>query len=188
MIQDLSSKIVDYLDKEVILKENKEIYLYGARLLISTFIGTAVLMTIGVLGNRLIEAIIYEVVLSTSRQIMGGYHSKSYLGCILIYNIIFIFDVLILDFIEIGLFTLITIEILGFFITYYNCPIDHVNKVISIKKKNIFKKHSILFISVYIVLINIFYFKNNNYTSLLIVIFINIQFLTIGGRLDYYKD
>lgn len=72
MIYTLSDKLILYLEKNNVLKEDKEIYLYGARLVISTLIGTVLLFLVGIITNHFIEAVLYEIVMSSSRSILGG--------------------------------------------------------------------------------------------------------------------
>ena len=79
MIDSLSNKLVNYLDKGNYLDEDKEIYLHGAKLIISEVIGTLLLLVLGLMTNHFIEAVVYEIVLSSTRSILGGYHCKSYI-------------------------------------------------------------------------------------------------------------
>ena len=67
MIDSLSNKLVNYLDKGNYLDEDKEIYLHGAKLIISEVIGTLLLLVLGLMTNHFIEAVVYEIVLSSTR-------------------------------------------------------------------------------------------------------------------------
>lgn len=71
MINNISNIIVNYLDKNNVLKKEKNIYIHGARLLISTLIGTLLLIIIGIISHHFVEAIIYEIIISSSRSILG---------------------------------------------------------------------------------------------------------------------
>ena len=57
MIDSLSNKLVNYLDKGNYLDEDKEIYLHGAKLIISEVIGTLLLLVLGLMTNHFIEAV-----------------------------------------------------------------------------------------------------------------------------------
>lgn len=70
MIYKLSENIVDYLEKNHVLKEDKEIYLYSTRLMISTLIGTILIFIIGIVTNHFIEAIIYSHLYLVSNDII----------------------------------------------------------------------------------------------------------------------
>ena len=139
MICILSNRLVDYLERCLCLKEDKEIYIYGAELLISSMIGTVLLLFIGFVSHHFVEAIIYEILISSSRSILGGYHCKSYYTCIFSYLIIFMGDLLFIQYFYININQLIFIEILGFLVTIFNCPIDNINKKCTLKKRKIFK-------------------------------------------------
>lgn len=69
MIHELSKTIVHYLEKNNTLHEGKEIEMCEFNICISTFIGTSLLFVVGILTNHFIEAIIYEVIMSSSRSI-----------------------------------------------------------------------------------------------------------------------
>lgn len=68
MIDSLSNKLVNYLDKGNYLDEDKEIYLHGAKLIISEVIGTLLLLFLGLMTNHFIEAVVYEIIPLTSTK------------------------------------------------------------------------------------------------------------------------
>ncbi len=185
MICILSNRLVDYLERCLCLKEDKEIYIYGAELLISSMIGTVLLLFIGFVSHHFVEAIIYEILISSSRSILGGYHCKNYYTCIFSYLIIFMSDLLFIQYFIININQLIFIEILGLLVTIFNCPIDNINKKCTLKKRKIFKGYSVFYITIYIIIMNIMFLFHINYIQIIIYIFININILTLGGRLNY---
>lgn len=99
MIHTLSQYITNYLIKHKIIDQETEIYEYGFELMISTWIGTILVLIIGGFTNHFLDAVIYECVFRFTRIYTGGYHCKTYTKCILSYVfffIIFIFYFLIL--------------------------------------------------------------------------------------------
>lgn len=187
MIYRLSNNIVNYLERTCGLKEDKEIYLFGTRLLISTLIGTMLIFLIGIMTDYFIEAVIYEISMSSSRRILGGYHSKTYLGCILIYSSLFILTLLMSNVFEYQIGFIILIEVLSLILVYMFCPVENVNKLLSLKKKQIFKKYSLLYISIYSLMIIILYMNKISYFNIFINTFIIIDLLIAGGKRDYEK-
>lgn len=187
MIYRLSNNIVNYLERTCGLKEDKEIYLYGARLLISTLIGTMLIFAIGIMTDCFIEAVIYEISMSSSRRILGGYHSKTYLGCILVYSGLFIITLLMVNFFEYQIELIILIELLSLMLVYKLCPVENVNKFLSLKKKQIFKKNSLVYISIYSLMIIILYMNKVSYFNIFINTLIIIDLLIVGGKRDYEK-
>ncbi|MCB5635118.1 accessory gene regulator B family protein, partial [Bifidobacterium animalis] len=66
------------------------------------------LLFLGLMTNHFIEAVVYEIVLSSTRSILGGYHCKSYAACICTYAGFFLAGVIFLNYYH---FTLMTILI-----------------------------------------------------------------------------
>lgn len=187
MIYSLSDKVVDYLEVNNYLKEDKDIYMHGARLVISSIIGTSFVFLIGIITNHFIEAILYEIIMSSSRKIMGGYHCKSYASCIGLYIFIFSLGISCLNHLFISFHLLLVIKVIGIVITFVLCPVRHVHKEVSELKRLRFKVYSVMYVIIYTFILNILYFFNLPYFHMFLYIFISIQFLTIGGRIEYGK-
>ena len=135
---------MNYLDKGNYLDEDKEIYLHGAKLIISEVIGTLLLLVLGLMTNHFIEAVVYEIVLSSTRSILGGYHCKSYAACICTYAGFFLAGVI--------------------FLNYYH------------------------FTLIYLTIIAALFHIHNGYLDIMVYIFIVINLLMLGGKIDYEKS
>ena len=188
MIQEISRKIVDYLEIHNYLKEEREIYEYGCRSVISSMIGTILILIIGFMTNHPIEAILYEVVISSSRSILGGYHCKSYRSCIITYVNIFAGGLIISHYIKVSWVILLFIEMIGLLITVFLCPVENVNMRLSDVKKTIFNKYSIMYVFILINIINVMFIFDYKYVNIFIYIFMIIHILTVGGVVDNGKD
>lgn len=188
MIHELSKTIVHYLEKNNTLHEDREIYIHGSNICISTFIGTSLLFVVGILTNHFIEAIIYEVIMSSSRSILGGYHCKSYTKCITTYVSLFIVGIIVIKNISFHFISVVILEILSVIITYIFCPVQNINKTLSPRKYNKFKVYSMIYIFTYICLVNILYVFHFQYRDIFIYMLLLIQILTIGGTCDYEKS
>lgn len=187
MIEGLANSFVDYLDRGNYLKEDREIYLHGTKLIISELIGTVILLVIGLITGNLIEAIIYEVVLSTTRSIMGGYHSDSYAGCIEVYSGFFLIGVIFLSYHHFSLNELLVIAGLGSLNIFVLAPVDHVNKVASVKKHQVYKMYSRITLLVYLIIMAALFTWHSSYIDIFIYIFIVINLLLVKGKMDYEK-
>lgn len=187
MIKDTSTKIVNYLENNHMLKEDKAIYIYSVNIIISTLIGTLYILLIGILTDYFIEAILFECIFSTSRAIMGGYHCKSYVSCIVTYVTIFIICILLNEAVTFQKMEIILLEIFSLINTWKLAPVQNIAKNISFKKKQIFKKYSLLYIFIYSTIINFIYQFNIN-INWFICLLIAIQILLVGGELDYEKS
>ena len=96
MIHTLSQYITNYLIKHKIIDQETEIYEYGFELMISTWIGTILVLIIGSITNHFLDAVIYECVFRFTRIYTGGYHCKTYTKCILSYVFFFIIFIFLL--------------------------------------------------------------------------------------------
>lgn len=187
MIEGLANSFVDYLDRENYLKEDREIYLHGTKLIISELLGTIVLLVIGLITGNLIEAIIYEVVISTTRSIMGGYHSNSYVGCIGVYSGFFLIGVIFLNYHHFSLNELLIIAGMGSLNIFVLAPVDHVNKVASVKKRQVYKLYSRITLLIYLIIMAALFNWHSRYLDIFIYIFIVINILLVKGKIDYEK-
>ena len=76
MLHTISENIANSLfDEES--KYPMSIYVYGIELMISSLIGTIVVLTMGILFKSVIESIIFMVSLSLIRFFSGGYHAQT---------------------------------------------------------------------------------------------------------------
>lgn len=149
-------------------------------------LGTLLLFLIGLISHHFIEAILYEIILSTSRSILGGYHCKSYTRCITLYVSLYVLC-LILNTFTFSYIHIFMIQLISFLITLTCCPVQNVNKPVSQRKYQIFKKYSLIYISLYIVIIDCLFIINNHYINFMTCTLVTIQILTLGGKIDYEK-
>lgn len=64
----IAEKLTLYLEKKDIIQDERNVYKYGFEGLISTLMGTFLLIIIGIITNHFIETIIYECMFSTLRK------------------------------------------------------------------------------------------------------------------------
>lgn len=126
-----------------------EIYTYGIELMISSLIGTILIIFSGIIFHLLIESLIFTFCLSGIRFFSGGYHAKTYLRCNIVYLISYAlvmitymlyFKYLINYNISISLVLIIVSTL----ILILFAPIENENKKIDDSQKNKFKWISII--------------------------------------------
>lgn len=89
MITTISKRISHYLlEHHVIAAEELEIYQYGFEIIVSTILGTVIVLLIGTALGMLLLSVLYCVMFVFLRQIMGGYHADTYLKCNLMSGIL----------------------------------------------------------------------------------------------------
>lgn len=82
MISFLSNRLADFLcGKEIISQDEKEIYIYGYEMIITTILGALLVFVVALLTRRYAEALCFFAVFVVTRQFCGGYHAKTRVMC-----------------------------------------------------------------------------------------------------------
>ena len=165
VMNNLSMILTNYfVSKKLIPYEKMEIYNYGFKLMLSDIINFSIIMLLGVLLNRVLDGLVYLVVLCSIRRFSGGFHAKTFWLCRLSMIITFLLILTLVDFlsfITISPLTSVLINIvLLLFIAVFS-PVKHPNKKLNSKqiKKN--KYNAILVtilwtpLSVFLIYLNI---------------------------------
>lgn len=165
VMNNLSMILTNYfVSKKLIPYEKMEIYNYGFKLMLSDIINFSIIMLLGVLLNRVLDGLVYLVVLCSIRRFSGGFHAKTFWLCRLSMFITFLLILTLVDFlsfITISPLTSVFINIvLLLFIAVFS-PVKHPNKKLNSKqiKKN--KYNAILVtilwtpLSVFLIYLNI---------------------------------
>lgn len=184
------------LDRFIIGDEaDAEVILYGMKIIISHFISVMVVLVCALLLHSLDIAAIYLVTLLLLRRNVGGYHCKTYLGCLLTTTIAFMLIALTNMWFAQGVK-----EILGISFLLYSVikivnikPIINKNRIVNertIEKSN---KKKMKYVSILIIASTILHLLGrmgiiNGYdyfyaiSSSMLVIALSIEIITIGGE------
>ena len=85
----LSECITDFLlRKKTIRNEEKDIYVYGVELIISSIINLLICLIISLLCEDFANGLVFFISFSSLRRFTGGFHSKSFLRCNIIFAVI----------------------------------------------------------------------------------------------------
>ncbi|OUP74625.1 hypothetical protein B5F08_11910 [Anaeromassilibacillus sp. An172] len=153
----LSQSIADFLlCQKIINKKEKEIYIYGIQLFLSSIVNLLICITISLLLDELANGILFFVLFSSLRRFTGGFHCKTFIMCNIVFSMIVTFVLLVNRFVG-NIFG----ELVFFIATVFFCfmciwlfsPVYNKNK----KLTNIeIKKFKIISIVVY--MIHIFFY------------------------------
>lgn len=144
MFQKMSESIACFLCTK---EEDREVYTYGAFVLLMAVFDVVELLIISVLIHHILEGFIYLGVLMGLRSYTGGYHATTFWKCNLmtvgwyLLNIFLAKGILLLphhEVVSIGLLTMVT------FLVVCKAPIENENKVLNEKEKKHYRKVSIL--------------------------------------------
>ena len=176
---------INYLEQNKCLKEDKEIYYYSINLLISTFLGTILLFITGYIIDSLILAIIYELSMSSSRIILGGYHCKTHINCIITYVSLFIILIIMTKYFIYSLRLICLIETISLITVSKLCPIENINKKLSPNEKKHFHKYSVIYILILNFFILLLWYINSMYVNFFINLLVILNLSILGGYISY---
>ena len=173
MLHTISENIANSLfDEES--KYPMSIYVYGIELMISSLIGTIVVLTMGILFKSVIESIIFMVSLSLIRFFSGGYHAQTYIRCNTVFAIsallVFITSKLYIKYpMEYNIIIHIGVFVVSFIIMAIFSPVENENKKIDKSDRLKFKIISISITFIEIIL-SMFIYYETGFDSVLAVL------------------
>lgn len=146
----LASAITNYYcKKNIIAEDKKEIYCYGFQLIMADIINYTIIIAFGIILNRIIDSMVFLIILCGIRQFSGGFHAKTFAVCRLSFIATYIY-VLSISFIisKINNVYVVLINVICFIFISYFAPIEHPNKPMTSLQKKRNKSKSIITSSV----------------------------------------
>lgn len=173
MIDLLGSKISSkFVEHKIITEDMVDIYKYGVEITISSIIGFALVLIIGLIFKSLMQALIFYIVFIILRSFTGGYHASSYLKCNLVFSIaaslvIFFSKAATAVQFSTGVINSLFLPALSVFI--WLAPIENPNKTIEKKRRIYFKTGSVFAAVILYILSLVLYINNHTFESAIIV-------------------
>lgn len=149
MIKYLSENITAFfIYKEIINHEEKDIFVYGLHLIISSIIGIAIILTIGLSINRMIDTLVFLFVFISVRTYSGGYHASTYTKCNLTLISIYLIIIIATNIVPIKYLNALShcTVITTILIVLKYAPIENKNKKLTILQKKTNKRISLFLI------------------------------------------
>lgn len=83
----LSESIADFLlYQKIINTQEKEIYVYGIQLVISSVINLLICIIISLLLDEFVNGILFFILFSSLRRFTGGFHCKTFIMCNMVFS------------------------------------------------------------------------------------------------------
>lgn len=194
MITMLSSHIADFfVDNHVIEKEQKDVYRYGAEIILSSIVGILVILLAGICTGSFPESLVFLLCIIPLRQYTGGYHADSYFKC----NLYFVLSYLLVLAFYRYLPPFLDLPVLccgigfGTAAVWFWSPVDNPNKILTAEQKRKYKKCSFLLLAVVGVISAVLYtFHVRMSVFLSLVLFITAVLMAveiIKRRLNGYE-
>ncbi len=174
-----------------ILEEDKELYQYGAYLMLSEAIYLIFTMVIGAFLSIIPESLIFYISFQKIRQISGGYHASSETKCIILSSISIVLSLFVLKlscvkslfYIILGLTVICSAEIFLF------APIDTESRTLTDAESSAFRKKAHITLSVLLVIIIISLFMNKRKIWISCCVGIILEgILLLIGKLNNYLN
>ena len=145
-----------FVEKQIVKKEDEEVYAYGMELLYSSIINIVLAVIIAIITNTVYPTAAFLGTFIVMRQYIGGYHAKTHLGCISIFAIVLYCFAILSRYIpeEYELLISIFSDIMSVFLVLKFAPVEHPNKPLSDKENLRLRKNGI--ISTFTVLVLVF--------------------------------
>lgn len=184
-------KIVNYILKRQIsngiMKEDESgVYQYGYTLFFEKLINIIIVIIICLFTKKWLEIWSFLLFMIPLRSFAGGWHAKKFWQCTLISNLIIIFMIFIIPYINIRNYVIfLFIEIIFFAIIILTIPVQHSNRPLSEKEKNVYKKNTLIIWFIECVLIFVFAVINY-YNFVLIIMYAHLVMIlaAIGGLIE----
>lgn len=126
------------IKKNIVCDGNKDIYVYGLDILLSTVITSITILLLGVLTFGFSKALVYLFVTAPLRRFGGGWHAPSHFTCALMQCIVFVLVASLSKMLSSVLtpVTLVIIFAICVFIILIKAPTEHPDNPLSKSSKN----------------------------------------------------
>lgn len=184
----LYKRLSSFLIKnENISKDDRELYEYALKILIQGIVNIVITIFIGFLFNMIKECFCFFITFFILRKFTGGLHAKKYVNCLLSSLVIMLFSLFCIKYLEQNnkqiLFIIVVITSIIFI--FFFSPLDNQNKKLSINEKKTFKYFTILFSTVFLIIVLVLIMKKSFLAYSFGMGIIIVSILLITGKMYY---
>lgn len=135
-----------FVEKQVVKKEDEEVYAYGMELLYSSIFNIALAAIIAIITNTIYQTAAFLITFIVIRQYIGGYHARTHLGCMSIFAVVLYCFAVLARYIpaECEVWISMLAIVLAMFLILRFAPVEHPNKPLSGKEKSRLRKRGII--------------------------------------------
>lgn len=144
-----------FVEKQIVKKEDEEVYAYGMELLYSSIFNIALAAIIAIITNTVYPTAAFLITFIVIRQYIGGYHAKTHLGCMSIFAVVLCCFAVLSRYIpaECEVWISMLAIVLAMFLILRFAPVEHPNKPLSCKEKSRLRKSGIISVFTVFVLV-----------------------------------
>ena len=183
MIHQISKQLANFLLRKNAIPENEiDIYIYGYEMLLSELFDFIIVVSIGIIYDKIATMIVFFIMFITTRIYTGGYHANTFARCKEIFFTICMFMILTTD-VHISLGSLFAAILIFNVTVYLLAPVDNINKRLSDDEKIKYRDISILTAWIWSCIAIITYFNFIEISQSIMITALIIAFLMIVGNI-----
>lgn len=153
MVHKLSSKITTFfINRGSIKADDREMYEYCFEVLLSTIINLLLLIVIGIATGKYLETFIFAVVFMLSREVCGGYHARTHLGCVC--SLLVLYGAMLgLTYLNANVLFILSLVFfsIAFIVFLLIAPVDCANKRISKEERTKLRKRMFIILLLFVI-------------------------------------
>lgn len=150
----MEQQIVSFLIKEkIIKKDEEELYIYGLNKLKGSIINFLMTVLVGLILHMFWESILFFILYVPIRQYAGGYHAPNQRICFILSVMLILAALLAIKYIGMNSLCIVSIAAISGIIIFIKAPVESINKPLSIKERDVFRKRTRLILLIYIAVI-----------------------------------
>ena len=188
MLKQISESITKRIYQSGLINfEDFDIYVYGLEVLISTVISFLTVLLVGIILSAALDAVLFLSVLIIVRRFTGGYHSKTFIGCNLSCDMLFLTSWHLSRILTFKLSFVVLIHLSGIVIVSAFAPVENYNKPLSAKKRKTNKKRAIITCSILSAITVVLAIMGSKYHNILTISYIDVLILLVCGHIIHCR-
>lgn len=176
------------LKKDIINKDNYEIYLYGSQIFLELSINIFCSIVIAIILNMKIECILFFLFFIPLRSYNGGFHMDHYLSCLFLSCVALTLILMFVKYCTVAPVLSYLLYAISVLIIKEIGPINHPNRSVNSKEDIEFKKRTnITLVLSFIISVIFLLLKKTNYLFLEALVFTLVSSTLLIGHMRYSK-
>lgn len=148
MIETIAQTVVrNLVDKNLVLKEDKEIYEYGIKQFLDFLINIVSVGVIGVLFGMIWQSMIFSVAYIPLRRYGGGYHASTPQLCYILSLVLISTSLIIIKYMDINCYIMLVGLICSVILFFLKSPVESKNNLLSKSEINTYRRRVFIILS-----------------------------------------
>lgn len=128
----------------IINKDEREVYIYGTELMLSSIVGIFALIFASICAGKYFQWLPFLIGFVPLRLLGGGYHAKTHRGCIIAFTSVYLVCTILTESVKSEKPLFVMFSILVLFTIFLFSPVEAKNKTLSISIRTTNRRKSIV--------------------------------------------